>query len=274
MRIPASLCGLVGFKPTAARVPLQGTVPLSTSLDSIGPISRTVACCALLDDVLADSTPEQRNTSLSEPYRIAVPQTLVWNELDEHTKRSIEAAMERLSRAGAKLVEVAVPEFPEIVELNAHGGGQAAEAYAAHRKLLDSSADRIDPRVRVRLERGRHITEAAYLDWLRSRKDIQHRFADRMRDVHFWLMPTVPQIAPPIATLATDPEYFRMNGRMLRNTSLVNFLDGCAISIPCHDAGTLPVGLSLVAGPFMDHQLLAAAARVEAVVSPGKALPA
>ena len=268
VRIPASLCGLVGFKPTAARVPLQGTVPLSASMDSIGPIARTVACCAWLDDVLVAGTPEQTNTPFSEPYRIAVPQTLVCNELDEHTKRSIEAAMERLSRAGVKLVELAVPEFLEIVELNAQGGIQAAEAYAAHRKLLDDSADRIDPRVRVRLERGRHITAAAYIDGVRGRKDIQRRLADRMRDVHFWLMPTVPQIAPPIETLATDSDYFSMNARMLRNTSLVNFLDGCAISIPCHDPGTLPVGLSLVAAPFMDHQLLAAAARVEAVLSP------
>ena len=269
VRIPASLCGLVGFKPTAARVPLQGTVPLSSSMDSIGPIARTVACCALLDEVVAGSTPEQRDTSFPEPYRVAVPQTLVWNELDEHTKRSTEAAMERLSRAGLKLVEVAVPEFQEIVEQNARGGVQAAEAYAAHCKLLDSSADRIDPRVRVRLERGRNITAAAYVDGLRSRQDIQRRFAERMRGVHFWLMPTVPQIAPPIETLATDNEYFSMNARMLRNTSLVNFLDGCAISIPCQDAGTLPVGLSLVAGPFMDHQLLRAAARVEAVLTVG-----
>lgn len=267
VRIPASLCGLVGFKPTAARVPLQGTVPLSPSLDSIGPIARTVACCALLDDVLADSTAQQRDTPVAEPYRIAVPQTLVWHELDEHTKRSTEAALERLSRAGAKLVELAVPEFLEIVELNAQTGIQVAESYAAHRQLLERSADRIDPRVRVRLERGRHIPAAAYLDGLRGRKEIQRRLAERMLDVHFWVMPTVPQIAPPIETLATDAEYFSMNARMLRNTSLVNFLDGCAISIPCHAPGTLPVGLSLVAGPFMDHQLLAAAARVEAVLS-------
>jgi aspartyl-tRNA(Asn)/glutamyl-tRNA(Gln) amidotransferase subunit A len=268
VRIPASLCGLVGFKPTAARVPLQGTVPLSSSMDSIGPIARTVACCALLDAVLTGGTLEQSNTCFLEPYRIAVPQTLVWNELDEHTKRSTEAALQRLSRGGVKLVDVAVPEFLEILELNAQGGVQAAEAYAAHRKLLESSADRIDPRVRVRLERGRHITAAAYVDGLRSRKDVQRRLAERMRDVHFWVMPTVPQVAPPIEALATDSGYFSMNGRMLRNTSLVNFLDGCAISIPCHDPGTLPVGLSLAAGPFMDHHLLAAAARVEALLSP------
>src|SRR5262249_20167155 len=159
---------------------------------------------------------------------------------------------ERLSRAGMRLVEIAVPEFPEIVELNAQGGMQAAEAYAAHRGLLEGSADRLDPRVRARLERGQRITAAAYIDALRRRKDVQRRLAERMRDVHFWLMPTVPQIAPPIETLGSDSAYFSMNGRMLRNTSLVNFLDGCAISIPCQDSGTLPVGLSLVAGPLMD----------------------
>jgi len=266
VRIPAALCGLVGFKPTAARVPLGGTMPLSWSLDSIGPIARTVACCTAMDRALSQSTAEVLPT-MSASCRIAVPRSLVWEDLDRYTAGAIEAALTRISRAGVTLVDVEAPEFFEIAEVNAGGGIAAAESFAAHRQLLDQRSDRIDPRVRIRIERGRSMTAAEYLDLLRSRREIQCRYSRRVQGFDLWLMPTVPQVAPLLESLVTDTAYFAANRLMLRNPSLVNFLDGCAISLPCHDQGSLPVGVSLVAAPGMDRQLLAAAARLEAVIT-------
>jgi aspartyl-tRNA(Asn)/glutamyl-tRNA(Gln) amidotransferase subunit A len=266
VRIPAALCGLVGFKPTAARVPLDGTMPLSWSLDSIGPIARTVACCSAMDRALSQGTAVELPT-MSAACRIAVPRSLVWEDLDRHTADAIEATLTRISRAGVTLVDVEAPEFFEIADVNAGGGISAAESFAAHRQLLDQHGDRVDPRVRVRIERGRSMTAAEYLDLLRSRREIQSRFIRRMQDFDLWLMPTVPQAAPLLESLATDTAYFAANRLMLRNPSLVNFLDGCAISLPCQDQGTLPVGVSLAAASGMDRQLLAAAARLEAVIT-------
>jgi aspartyl-tRNA(Asn)/glutamyl-tRNA(Gln) amidotransferase subunit A len=267
VRIPAALCGLVGFKPTAVRVPLDGAVPLSPSLDSVGPIARTVACCAATDKVLSGGTEAALPPMTAAHCRIAVPRNLVWDDLDRHTTASLEAALVRLSRVGVTLVDVEVPELLEIVELNAGGGFAAAESFALHRHLLDTRGDALDPRVRIRIERGRQMTAAAYLGLVDSRREAQRRFAERLRGFDLWLMPTVPRVAPTLESLATDAAYFESNRLMLRNPSLVNFLDGCAISLPCQDQGTLPVGLSLVAAPGMDRQLLAAAACLEAVVS-------
>jgi aspartyl-tRNA(Asn)/glutamyl-tRNA(Gln) amidotransferase subunit A len=267
VRIPAALCGLVGFKPTAVRVPLDGAVPLSPSLDSVGPIAHTVACCVAMDKVLSGGADAALPLMTAARCRVAVPQSLVWDDLDRHTATSIEAALVRLSRAGVTLVEIETPELFEIVELNAGGGFAAAESFALHRYLLETRGDALDPRVRIRIERGRQMTATAYLGLVHSRREVQRRFAERMRGFDLWLMPTVPRVAPTLESLATDAAYFEANRLMLRNPSLVNFLDGCAISLPCHDEGTLPVGLSLVAAPGIDRQLLAAAACLEAVVS-------
>ena len=219
-----------------------------------------------MDRALSQSTAEVLPT-MSASCRIAVPRSLVWEDLDRYTAGAIEAALTRISRAGVTLVDVEAPEFFEIAEVNAGGGIAAAESFAAHRQLLDQRSDRIDPRVRIRIERGRSMTAAEYLDLLRSRREIQCRYSRRVQGFDLWLMPTVPQVAPLLESLVTDTAYFAANRLMLRNPSLVNFLDGCAISLPCHDQGSLPVGVSLVAAPGMDRHFLAAAARLEAVIT-------
>ena len=267
VRIPAALCGLVGFKPTADRISLQGVSMLSPSLDSIGPIACSVACCTMLDAVLSGRLRRATGSTSRAAYRIAVPRNLVWDDMDEPTSRAVQAAMTRLAEAGSTLVEVDVPEFAEVLATNSQGGLPAAESFALHHKLLDNFPSRIDPRVRSRIERGRHMTAAHYIQIANERHRLQRQFYDRMNDFDFWLMPTVPQVAPPIAALAADDQYFAANARMLRNPSLVNFLNGCAITLPCQPQGSLPVGISLVAATHQDCQLLAAAARLEAVVT-------
>ena len=266
VRIPAALCGLVGFKSTASRIPLDGVRALSPSLDSIGPIASSVACCAALDAILSGRRDAAPNPSAPAAYRIGVPRTLVWDGIDAAVGRAVEAAMGRLSAAGSTLVEFEAPEFTAIVAANSQGGLAAAESFSLFESLLEKSAARVDPRVRSRIERGRSMSAAQYLYVLNERNRLQRRFTERLREVDFWLMPTVPGVAPPIASLAGDEAYYAMNARMLRNTSLVNFLDGCAISLPCQESGALPVGLSLVGRTHQDLALLAAAARLEGVV--------
>jgi len=266
VRIPASLCGLVGFKPTARRVPLAGTVPLSPSLDSIGPIAHTVSCCALIDSVLsgAGTAPDSASTEL--PRRIAVPRDVVWECLDAATGRTLEAVLARLSRAGVALQELPAPELPQVLAVNASGGLSAVECFTAHRQLLERAGARLDPRVRVRIERGGRIPAAEHREILGARAVLQSSFARRLAEYPLWLMPTVPCVAPRVDELASDSAYFEANRLMLRNTSLVNFLDGCAVTLPCHEPGALPVGVSLVAAAGMDRQLLGAAARLQTLV--------
>jgi aspartyl-tRNA(Asn)/glutamyl-tRNA(Gln) amidotransferase subunit A len=259
VRVPAALCGLVGFKPTAARISRRGVYPLSRTLDSIGPIARTVECCAVLDAVMAGLSADLPVSVPAEGLRLFVARTLVWDDVEPHVSASAEAALTRLSRAGVQLRDVALPELGEIPQVNAKGGITAAEAFAWHRALLDRAKSTYDPRVAIRIEQGRSMSAADYLDLLDTRVRIGRSVLDSIGEDAIWLMPTVPHTAPEIAALEKDEAYFATNRLMLRNASLVNFLDGCAITLPCHAAGTAPVGMSLVAANNQDRRLLAAA---------------
>jgi aspartyl-tRNA(Asn)/glutamyl-tRNA(Gln) amidotransferase subunit A len=258
VRIPAALCGLVGFKPTADRISRRGVYPLSRTLDSVGSIARTVECCALLDQVMAGLGTGFPAVP-AEGMRLLVARTLVWDDVDTHVAAGIEAALSRLSCAGIQLTDVALAELGEIPQVNANGGFAAAEAFALHRKLLDRAKAGFDPRVAARIEPGRSISAADYLDLIDARARIRRSVLDSVGEDAIWIMPTVPRIAPEISALDQDESYFKINRLMLRNPSVVNFLDGCAITLPCHTAGSAPVGLSLVANTHQDRRLLAVA---------------
>jgi aspartyl-tRNA(Asn)/glutamyl-tRNA(Gln) amidotransferase subunit A len=267
VRIPAAVCGLVGFKPTAARIPRDGAIPLSRTLDSIGPIAHTVECCALLDAVMADLPAAVPAVEDIRGLRIAVARTVVWDDIEPHVAASVERALTQLSKAGARVADLALTDLAEIPILNANGGLSAAEAYAWHRKLLAQHRADFDPRVAVRIERGRNISAAEYLDLIDARARIQASVVRALGDVAVWVHPTVPCTAMEIASLADDDAYVAANRLILRNPSLVNFLDGCAISVPCHSAGSAPVGLSLVGRHGDDLRLLAIARAVAALVA-------
>lgn len=266
VRIPAALCGLVGFKPTASRISLRGVLPLSATLDSIGPIARSVACCTEVDAVLAGGPTNMIETIAPQSLRLALTDTLVWDEADSHVQRSCERALERLSCAGVQVVRCNVPSLREIVALNASGGFSALESWLWHKDLLRRHAHEYDPRVRVRIERGAAITALEREQLVRAREELRARVANELSRVDAWLMPTVPKTAPRIADLETDAAYFEMNRLMLRNPSLVNFLDGCAVTLPCHEPATAPVGLSVVGGQGQDRRLLAIAQAIELIV--------
>jgi len=267
VRVPAALCGLVGFKPTAERISRRGVYPLSRTLDSIGPIARTVECCAVLDAVMAGLSGDLPAAVPASGLCLLVARTLVWDDADRHVASSIEAALSRLSRAGVQLHDVALAELGDIPQVNAKGGIAAAEAFAWHRTLLDSAKPAYDPRVAIRIEQGRAMSAADYLDLLDARARIGRSVLDSIGEDAIWVMPTVPHIAPEIAALEKDEPYFATNRLMLRNASLVNFLDGCAITVPCHAAGSAPVGISLVAAKNQDRRLLAIARTVAPLIA-------
>ncbi|MEQ9640055.1 MAG: amidase [Alphaproteobacteria bacterium] len=267
VRIPSALCGLTGLKPTARRVPIDGVLPLSTSLDSIGPLAASVDCCARLDAVLAQQPYAAPAPRPANRMRFGVITNLVNDGIDDHVAKTYRTALDRLSAAGAVLEDVRIPALDELGTVNAKGGFAASEAYAWHRELLEKSADGYDPRVSGRIARGAAITGWEYIELLGHRRRLQADASAITRQFDAMLLPTVPVVAPRIADLADDDAYATQNMAMLRNSSVGNFLDRCGISLPIHETGTLPVGLMLMGETGADATLLDLAAGMEAVLA-------
>src|SRR5262252_960016 len=267
-RIPAAMCGIVGFKPTAYRVPTQGAFPLSTSLDSIGPLAATVACCAALDAVLAGEPADDLPPLPLAGLRMAVPQTLVLEGVEPAVARAFEAALAALRKAGARIVDIPLRELNELPQINAKGGLAAAESYAIHRSLIAKAEKMYDPRVLVRILRGQEQDAADYIDLIAARADFIRRLAAITAPYDALVMPTVPVTAPRVTDLAADDSYRHATFLGLRNPGIANFLDRCSISIPSHRAGDAPVGLMLIGEHGADRRLLSVAAAIESAVSP------
>jgi aspartyl-tRNA(Asn)/glutamyl-tRNA(Gln) amidotransferase subunit A len=270
VRIPSALCGLTGFKPTARRVPITGVLPLSPTLDSIGPLAHSVACCALLYEVMAGEPVAPLRPAALAGLSLAVPKALVFDGIDTTVAAAFDAACRALSAAGVRIVETEMPEFNELAQINRLGGFAAAEAWAWHAPLLARSEAGYDPRVAVRIRRGAGMSAADYLALQADRRRWIAAVRQRLADTNAFtmVMPTVPVVAPAIAPLqASDELYGSTNLLVLRNPSVINFLDGCALSLPCHAPGTAPVGLMLAAVAGHDARLLAIAAAVESVLS-------
>jgi aspartyl-tRNA(Asn)/glutamyl-tRNA(Gln) amidotransferase subunit A len=267
-RIPAAFCGIAGFKPTARRVPMSGVFPLSQTLDSVGPLAASVACCAVLDAVLAGESPSAFDEVGLSGRRFAIPTHYALDSLDPHVARSFERAIREVRGAGADISEIPLAELDELPGINRKGSFSGPEAYALHRERLETQGALYDPRVFVRLQRGREQTAAEYLDLIRARADLQRRVDESLAGFDAVLLPTTPIIAPLLQDLESDEAYLRTNQQALRNTSVANFLDRCAISLPCHEVGTAPVGLMLMGAHGSDRRLLAMAAAVEALLSP------
>ena len=265
-RIPAAFCGVVGYKPTARRVPIEGVVPLAPSLDSVGPLAPSVDCCAAIDAVLAGETPHMPQRAALSGLRLAIPVNIVLEGMDATVSAAFERALSKLSEAGAKIVRTRFHGFEHIGPVNGTGGFAAGEAYAWHRRLLAEKAAGYDPRIRVRISRGERMSAADYLDLVRERARIIAAFDAETQDYDALIMPTVPIIAPTISSLDDEAAYNRINLLILRNTALGNFLDRCAISLPCHTPGEAPVGLMLMGETMGDKRLFGIAAAVEAAL--------
>jgi aspartyl-tRNA(Asn)/glutamyl-tRNA(Gln) amidotransferase subunit A len=272
VRIPSALCGLTGFKPTARRVSMAGVLPLSPTLDSIGPLAASVRCCAILDAILAGEPVALPAPAELADRVLAIPTEVVLDGLDDTVAPAFDAACARLEAAGARLRRVALPEFGELAKIHARGSFTAAEAWAWHRGHIETSAAAYDPRVVSRIAAGASMSAADLLDLIAARRRWIAAVEARIAGFDALLMPTVPQVAPRIdALMHDDAAYFRANGLMLRNPMLINFLDGCALSLPCHAPGEAPVGLMLAAARGRDRHLLALGQAVEAALQGARA---
>ena len=263
IRAPAALCGIVGWKPTASRVPRDGAFPLSYTLDSVGPLANTVACCAAYDAVLAREPDAELPALDVRGLRLLVPRSAPLAELDREVERAFEAALRRFSERGAVIDQRAVPAFDRQAEYFKGGGFAGAEAYHIHRTYLDRLGE-YDPRVGHRLLLGKDISGPDYVALGELRAAYMSEVGAAAAPYDAILMPTVPCVAPTIAqTEANMEDYVRWNMRILRNTGLINFLDGCAASLPCHEPGTAPVGLGVCGTAGADRHTLAVAAALE-----------
>jgi len=271
IRIPAALCGLVGFKSTASLVPTKGALPLSTTLDTVCALTRSVRDAVTVHEILAD----RRVTLAGKPLsasRFAVARTLMQDGLDESVARAFDNSLRVLRAAGAQVIEIPLAELSELANINASGGLSAAESYAWHRELIASKQALYDPRVALRILKGACMSAADYIDLLAARHNWMGRMNVLLAGFDAVLSPTVPMVAPPLAGLIDDDvNFFRVNGLLLRNTAVVNMLDGCAISVPCFAPATmamqLPVGLMLWQAAMHDDAILDASLQVEAALN-------
>jgi aspartyl-tRNA(Asn)/glutamyl-tRNA(Gln) amidotransferase subunit A len=267
VRIPSAVCGLTGFKPTARRVPIDGVVPLSTSLDSIGPLANSVECCAIVDAVFAGEPIAVPEAAPLAGLRFGIPKQIVMDDLDPVVAKAFERACKQLSAKGAKIEQLDLPQLNELPAINAKGGFAASEAYAWHQKLIARRGNMYDPFVHPRIMRGKEMSAADYIDLLHARADLQKRVSAVTHHYDAIIMPTCAITAPTLEEVSTPEGFTRKNMLLLRNTTIGNFLDRCAISLPCHGAGELPVGFSLMGEAMADKRLLALARSVAPVVA-------
>jgi aspartyl-tRNA(Asn)/glutamyl-tRNA(Gln) amidotransferase subunit A len=265
-RIPASLCGLVGFKPTAERVPREGVFPLSHSLDSIGSLAESVNCCYLLDAILSGEEAPSLDPIDLTWVSFVVPEGYLLKKLDPHVETTFFEVLESLKRAGVTLQQEQLPAIDEVPQVSSKGGFAAAEAYYHHQQYLTEYADQYDQKVRSRIAVGEHISASDYQAMIDLRRSVQSLWA---KDERFeaMILPTTPITARQIKSLATDEDFFSANGLYLRNTSVANVLDCPSISLPCHKNGTAPVGLMLIGKAGQDQRMFQLAKSIENVLS-------
>lgn len=271
VRIPSALCGVTGFKPTASRVPKTGVFPLSYSFDSVGPLANSVACCAVYDAILAGEEPS--TAAAPEPLpvtglRLLLPTCSLLQDLDPHVSIAFKRSVEALNAAGARIVEMDMEILTDAQEQFRNGGLVAPEAYQIHRPILEKHKSEYDPRVASRVALGASFSAADYIQLGLDRKHLISRVSALMRPYDAMIYPTVAITAPTIAEVSgSDEDYVRCNLKLLRNTGIMNLLDGCAATIPCHRPGEPPVGLSIAGMGGTDKHVLAVAQAVEAALS-------
>jgi amidase/aspartyl-tRNA(Asn)/glutamyl-tRNA(Gln) amidotransferase subunit A len=266
IRIPAALNGIVGFKSTARLVPTDGVVPLSSTLDTVCALTRCVPDAILAHELLTQRR-VIRGAAPIGAYRLAIATTTMLDGLDATVSTAWQRSLDTLRRAGAHIEELALAEIGDLKQIHVNGSLSAAESYAWHRSLLERRATDYDPRVLTRIRRGQTMSASDYIELLGVRRRWINKMDMAMQGFDAFLSPTVPFVAPPIAEVAPGPEnddsFFRVNNMLLRNTSVVNMLDGCAISMPCQCGNELPVGLMVWAGALRDDSVLNIAMQIE-----------
>ena len=266
-RIPAALCGIVGYKPSRQRVPTTGAFPLSYSIDSIGPIARSVEACAKADAVMSGEDYATLEPVSLAGLRVGIAQGAPLESLDATVTKNFSGALSLLDKARASISEEKLSLLDDMAQVNSKGGVQPAEAFSIHRELLARCADAIDPNIRARLERARNISAADYIDTVRARARLIERMDARLADLDVLALPTTPVVAPTLDEVTRPDDFARKNAMVLRNTVIANFFDLCAISVPMPGEGGLPTGIMLVARNGLDRRLFRIAAALERLFS-------
>jgi aspartyl-tRNA(Asn)/glutamyl-tRNA(Gln) amidotransferase subunit A len=269
VRIPAALNGLVGFKPSQARISREGAFPLSTTLDSIGPLCRSVHDAAATDSVLAGDDYQALPQRDLQGLRLGVPRGLLFSQADAQVLAAVESALAQLADAGAEVDNEKLDDIlSEPFRLQERGPLVSAEAAWVHRAWTETKAQAYDPRVLNRIRRGQAMDAVTYVDIMQGRVALMAALDARMTELDALVLPTVPLLAPRIDALQNDDEaFFSTNALMLRNPSVFNFLDLPALSLPVQAAGAQGVGLMLVGRRGGDRELLALGAAVEALLN-------
>lgn len=267
IRIPAAFCGITGFKPTADRIPTDGVMPLSHSLDSSGPLGLSVACCATVDAILSGEPEPELQTLPFAELRFLLPTNYVMGHADETVRQHFEAAVAKLEAQGAQIDRAEIPQLDHLAYLNRLGGFVCPEAFYYHKAHIEAHQERYDPRVASRILLGAKQSAEEYISLQQARKEWIAQMEALLAPYDGLIMPTTPVVPPTIAELADEDAYFTANGRILRNPAIINFLNGCALSIPCHPADSAPVGFMLAAPAHHDAHLLNVGHTIESIIS-------
>jgi aspartyl-tRNA(Asn)/glutamyl-tRNA(Gln) amidotransferase subunit A len=269
VRIPASFNGVVGYKASTGRFPMEGVFPLSRTLDTPGPLAKTVEDCVLADAALRGAVAPEARRGRIEDLHILVPQTLVFDECQSAVVANFEAAIERLARAGARIERRRLPQLAAVVDLIARRGHLVGpEAMHVHgARVFGPQAERIDRRVVKRINLAKDMTAVDLVEVLQSRMRLIAEADAEIGDA-IVAFPTTPHVAMPIAALEADDDLFaRENLKTARNTMVGNFLDWCGVAMPSgYDAEGMPTSLLLSARHGRDTDALSAALTVEALV--------
>ncbi len=265
-RIPAAICGVVGYKPSRQRIPTTGVFPLSPSLDSIGSLAKTVAGCAMADAVMAGDGPFALEPASLSGLRVGVVQGMPLENLEDTVGKRFPEGLDRLEKAGARLSNETLPLIDDMVRALSRSSLLVAEVYAIHRERLVRRGADIDPIVRARVEKGRDIPAADYIELVQTRAWLIRAMDARLAELDVLVMPTTATVAPRVDEVADPKSFMARNAMLLRNPTIANFFDLCAISLPLPRAGGLPTGLMLIARNGHDRRLFQIAAAAERVL--------
>ncbi|WP_395055385.1 amidase [Polaromonas sp.] len=267
VRIPSALNGLVGFKPTQARVPRDGAYPLSFTLDCVGPLCRSVADAAATDGVLAGTSDQPLPSRAVAGLRLGAPRGLLFSQTQDAVLAAVELALGQLATAGATLSNESLDDLlGEPFRLQEGGTLVAAEAAWIHKAGVATRPEAYDPIVLGRIRRGQTLDAATYVGIQQARAALLPALDARMAHLDALVLPTVPLLAPLIADVQDEDVFLRTNALLLRNPSVFNFFDLPVLSLPLPSQNGLAVGLMLVGKRGGDRELLALGAAVEALL--------
>jgi len=272
VRIPSSLCGIIGLKTTVGRISRKGVYPLSTTLDSVGPLARSVEDCALTyqvlqgpdedgDETTRGQTPHDVTSSLKlgvKNLRIHFAESVFWNDVDPEVETAVRQTGEVFKSQGAIVESIKFREAEEALTALMAAGIPAIEGYAVNQKLMENHESELDPIVSKRLALGSQVMAVDYYKTLRKLELLCKKTLHQLSDIDALIVPTTPIPALPLSLVDQDLEtYFKYNGLFLRNTVIGNALNLCGVSIPCGITKKgLPIGLMIYAKPFQEEMAL------------------